>query len=198
MIFAASTRLRLVQGCSRGYSSGQLARLPLNRGSPIAALSATAPSLFQSAAFSLHAHSNHRTSDNGSNSSGSSSNSESGKRRRNRAAAATLLTSASAILTTVSLASSPASADKSRPLSTMSKPQHSKVIIIGSGPAGHTAAVYLARANLTPIMFEGMMANGFAPGGQLTTTTDVENYPGTISNCFAYPSFTLQIDSCAG
>ncbi|KAG0217547.1 thioredoxin-disulfide reductase [Mortierella sp. GBA43] len=60
----------------------------------------------------------------------------------------------------------------------MSKAEHSKVIIIGSGPAGHTAAVYLARANLKPIMFEGMMANGFAPGGQLTTTTDVENYPG--------------------
>lgn len=52
-----------------------------------------------------------------------------------------------------------------------------KVVIIGSGPAGHTAAIYAARANMEPFMYEGYVVGGSA-GGQLTTTTDVENYPG--------------------
>src|SRR6266540_4166349 len=47
------------------------------------------------------------------------------------------------------------------------KDMHSKVTIVGSGPAGHTAALYLSRATLEPVMFEGFLANGFAAGGQV-------------------------------
>jgi thioredoxin reductase (NADPH) len=64
----------------------------------------------------------------------------------------------------------------------MSEPRLHKVLIIGSGPAGLTAAIYAARANLKPLCVEGFNAGGLIPGGQLMFTSDVENYPGFPSS----------------
>jgi thioredoxin reductase (NADPH) len=60
----------------------------------------------------------------------------------------------------------------------MTEPSVRNVVIIGSGPAGLTASIYAARANLKPLCIEGFSAGGLIPGGQLMFTTDVENYPG--------------------
>ncbi|KAJ1510266.1 thioredoxin-disulfide reductase [Coelomomyces lativittatus] len=62
--------------------------------------------------------------------------------------------------------------------STQPSPIIHPVIIIGSGPSAHTAAIYAGRAKLNPLLFEGFMAGGVAAGGQLTTTTEIENFPG--------------------
>ena len=60
----------------------------------------------------------------------------------------------------------------------MEERQHEQVVIVGSGPAAWTAAIYAARANLSPLVVEGLGSRTMIPGGQLMFTTDVENYPG--------------------
>ncbi len=57
----------------------------------------------------------------------------------------------------------------------MNAPKHCRLLILGSGPAGYTAAVYAARANLNPVLVTGL-----EQGGQLMTTTDVDNWPGDV------------------
>ncbi|GAB4847651.1 Thioredoxin reductase 1 [Ancistrocladus abbreviatus] len=86
---------------------------------------------------------------------------------------------AAAAAAAASLSSSPSSPKfSSAAMDDLQKTLTTRLCIIGSGPAAHTAAIYAARAELKPILLEGWMANGIAPGGQLTTTSEVENFPG--------------------
>ena len=73
----------------------------------------------------------------------------------------------------------------------MTDPQHHRLIILGSGPAGYTASVYAARANLDPVLITGLIQ-----GGQLTTTTDVDNWPGDVEGLQG-PDLMLRMKSHA-
>ncbi len=98
------------------------------------------------------------------------------------------LSSSSSLLPSFSTMTPPAS-DAAPDGATPGAPLRTAVCIIGSGPAAHTAAIYSARAEMAPVLFEGWLANGIAAGGQLTTTTDVENFPG-------FPEGIMGADIC--
>jgi len=72
----------------------------------------------------------------------------------------------------------------------MSDTEKVHCFIIGSGPAGYTAAIYAARANLKPVLYQGLQ-----PGGQLTITTDVENYPGYPNGIMGPQTLALVLDA---